>query len=100
MNYKNTRDKICVFVNDVVFKKVGLYWLIKSEKHSAYNFDQECSNWVDNGSWYGVTVFIKLCTVVFESFYVTTKKYRYGLICMYGAYENEYDQISGSISSG
>ena len=70
-----------------MFQHVGLFWLIESKDQLKFNFDQQCSYYINNGPCYNTNIFSHLHVTSFEDFFTTAYKYRYDLICSIRAYE-------------
>lgn len=69
--------------------------VIKIIKKKQWN--QEYPHWVKNGYWYDVTILPRLYNVIFENFYVTSRKGTNDLIYKLDVYDKQKDQSSVSI---
>ena len=48
---------ITVFVTNVVFRHIGIYWIIKSKEELKFDIEHCRPNWVINGPWYNINFF-------------------------------------------
>ena len=63
MNYK---DIITLFVLNKVLHRVGMSWIIKTNKHLEYDMDKHNSYCITGGPWYSTFICKKMHGKVFE----------------------------------
>ena len=91
---------ITVFVTNLVFRHIGLYWIIKSNYKLKFYFDHYCSNLILNGPWFNNKISSHLYSLSFEYYFLTAIKYRYNLICSIYSYNILNSTGNASASSG
>ena len=72
MTNKVVKDFIPKSLKAVMFHNVGIYLLIKSKEKSGYNFDLECTYWIEEGTWYNTKICTDLSGTDFDFCYFTS----------------------------
>ena len=69
---QTVKDIIAVFVTNVVFWNVGIYWIIESKEELNFCFEHHCINWVLNGTYYNTKNYSHLHGSSFEDYFTTS----------------------------
>ena len=86
-----TIDILLVFIKAVVFRYVGLSWVIITKKQYGFSVEEHFIEWCTGGPWFNETVFQNLHGPIFEEFFVTARQNIYVLMCgLHGLYKEVY----------
>ena len=81
------KDIITIFVTNVVFLPVGIYWINNSKEDLKFDFDHHCPNWILNFPLCNTTICSHFQGYLFDDYFTTLRKYRYNLMCYIEAYK-------------
>ena len=86
---------------NIVLHRVGMSWIIATNKQLEYDMDKHNSYWMTGGSLYNTYICKKLYGKMFEEFIRNARIDRYNLICSIGAHEYKNQSLhDDEISSG
>ena len=89
---KNMEDFITPFVTNMVFQKIGLFWIIRSNKNLNFDFQNHYLSWILNAKWYNTAIFSRLHDLVFEDYFTTYKREKYNITCSIEAYKKSINK--------
>ena len=86
---------------NVVFKNVGIYWIIELNYQLNFDFQYHCPNCIINGPWYNTTICSHLYGDTFDNYFKNAHKDRYNLMFYIEAYNKLHPTCADSaISDG
>ena len=87
---KNTTfdEIITKFVLNEILHHVGMSWIISSSKERKYEIDENNHRyWLNKGTWYNASIYLKLYGITFEYFITHERTDRYNLMCSLVAHD-------------
>ena len=84
----------------MVFKHVGLSWIIQSKQNLNFDFQHNCTSWILNIPWYNTTICSRWHGLLFGDYVKTARHDQYNLMCSIEADEREKKYINDESSSG
>ena len=81
LDNQKIEDFITTFVTYIVFQRIGLFWIIKSNKNLHFDFQNHCTSWILNGPWYNTSICSQLHGLLFEDYFTTSKRDKYDIMC-------------------
>ena len=77
---KNIENFITPFVVNMLFRNIGLFWIIQSNKNLSSDFQKHFSSWILNVPQYNNNICSQLHGLVFGDYFKTAKRDKYILM--------------------
>ena len=84
----------------MVFKHVGLSWIIQSKQNLNFDFQHNCTSWILNIPWYNTTICSRSHGLVFLKYVTAARHDQYNPMCSIEAHETEHKSIDDETGSG
>ena len=84
---------------NTVFHRVGLSWIISSNKQIKYEIEETNSCWLNKGPWYNTSNNSKFYGNFFGYFIINGRTYRYNIMCYITAYYRQQTTCVDDVSS-